>query len=178
MLSWHSSGMASAPTSFDPGLTQQYTGPLLRAINKDGSFNVRRRGVSSLAGSFYQHLVGLSWPRFLSFVALAYLLINLIFAALYAVLGPGALRTVDGHMGLGDFAVAFFFSVHTLTTVGYGDVYPITTPGKIVGGLVDLLGIATFALPTGILAAGFAEEIRKRRVPRQICPRCGAALPP
>jgi hypothetical protein len=56
--------MASAPTSFDPGLTQQYTGPLLRAINKDGSFNVRRRGVSGLAGSFYQYLVGLSWPRF------------------------------------------------------------------------------------------------------------------
>jgi len=96
--------MASAPTSFDPGLTQQYTGPLLRAINKDGSFNVRRRGVRSLAGSFYQHLVGLSWPRFLGLVALAYLLINLIFAAIYAALGPGALRTVDGHMGLGDFA--------------------------------------------------------------------------
>jgi inward rectifier potassium channel len=149
--------MASAPTSFDPGLTQQYTGPLLRAINKDGSFNVRRRGVRSLAGSFYQHLVGLSWPRFLGLVALAYLLINLIFAAIYAALGPGALRTVDGHMGLGDFAVAFFFSVHTLTTVGYGDVYPLGMPANILAAFEAGLGLMGFALATGLLFARFSR---------------------
>src|SRR6185437_10795025 len=107
--------MTPAPPSFDPGLTQQYTGPLLRAINKDGSFNVRRRGVHSLAGSFYQHLVGLSWPRFLGLVALTYLVVNVIFAALYLALGPGSLRSVDVNMGLGEFGRAFFFSVHTLT---------------------------------------------------------------
>jgi len=149
--------MASAPTSFDPGLTQQYTGPLLRAINKDGSFNVRRRGVSSLAGSFYQHLVGLSWPRFLSFVALAYLVINVIFAALYAALGPGALRTVDGQMGLGSFAVAFFFSVHTLTTVGYGDVYPLGLLANTAAAFEAGVGLMGFALATGLLFARFSR---------------------
>ena len=149
--------MASASTSFDPGLTQQYTGPLLRAINKDGSFNVRRRGASGLAGSFYQHLVGLSWPRFLGLVALAYLLINLIFAAIYVGLGPSALRTVDGHMGLGEFSVAFFFSVHTLTTVGYGDVYPLGMPANVLAAIEAGLGLMGFALATGLLFARFSR---------------------
>jgi inward rectifier potassium channel len=149
--------MASAPLSFDPGLTQQYTGPLLRAINKDGSFNVRRRGVHSLAGSFYQHLVGLSWPRFLGLVALTYLVVNVIFAALYLALGPGSLRSVDVNMGLGEFGRAFFFSVHTLTTVGYGDVYPLGLPANIVAAIEAGLGLMGFALATGLLFARFSR---------------------
>jgi len=149
--------MASAPPSFDPGLTQQYTGPLLRAINKDGSFNVRRRGVHSLAGSFYQHLVGLSWPRFLGLVALTYLVVNVIFAALYLALGPGSLRSVDVNMGLGEFGRAFFFSVHTLTTVGYGDVYPLGLPANIVAAIEAGLGLMGFALATGLLFARFSR---------------------
>jgi inward rectifier potassium channel len=149
--------MASAPPSFDPGLTQQYTGPLLRAINKDGSFNVRRCGVHSLAGSFYQHLVGLSWPRFLGLVALTYLVVNVIFAALYLALGPGSLRSVDVNMGLGEFGRAFFFSVHTLTTVGYGDVYPLGLPANIVAAIEAGLGLMGFALATGLLFARFSR---------------------
>ena len=149
--------MASVPTSFDPGLTQQYTGPLLRAINKDGSFNVRRRGVRSLAGSFYMHLVGLSWPRFLGLVALAYVAVNLVFAALYLLLGPASLRAVDVNMGLGDFGRAFFFSVHTLTTVGYGDVYPLGLAANTLAALEAGIGLMGFALATGLLFARFSR---------------------
>ena len=65
------------------------------------------------------------------------------------VLGPGALRTVDGHMGLGDFSVAFFFSVHTLTTVGYGDVYPLGMPANVLAAIEAGLGLMGFALATG-----------------------------
>lgn len=56
-----------------------------------------------------------------------------------------------------------WWAVITLTTVGYGDVVPITPIGRILGGVVALLGIAMFALPTGILASGFVEQIQKRR---------------
>ena len=50
----------------------------------------------------------------------------------------------------------------TLTTIGYGDVYPVTTLGKIAGSLIIILGVGMFALPTGILASGFVEEIQSR----------------
>ena len=100
----------SSQASFDPGLTQQYTGPLLRTINKDGSFNVVRRGFGNVLGSLYMHLVTISWPQFLSLVAAAYLVVNTIFATAYTALGPEALRTSDPELGLGTFARAFFFS--------------------------------------------------------------------
>jgi voltage-gated potassium channel len=55
-----------------------------------------------------------------------------------------------------------WWSVATLTTVGYGDAVPITPLGKVLGGVVALLGIGMFALPASILATGFAEEIKRR----------------
>lgn len=157
VAAWHSARMPPAPTSFDPGLTQQYTGPLLRAINKDGSFNIRRRGLHSLAGSVYMHLVNMSWPRFLSLVALAYMVVNTIFAGLYTVLGPGSLRATEREMGLGAFGQAFFFSVHTLTTVGYGDLYPLGLASNIVAAVEAAVGLMGFALATGLLFARFSR---------------------
>lgn len=56
-----------------------------------------------------------------------------------------------------------WWGVMTLTTVGYGDVYPITVTGKIVGSFISLLCIGLFALPTGILASGFSEQIKNRK---------------
>lgn len=56
-----------------------------------------------------------------------------------------------------------WWGVATLTTVGYGDVYPITPPGKALGALVALLGIGVFALPAGILASGFGEALERER---------------
>jgi voltage-gated potassium channel len=50
----------------------------------------------------------------------------------------------------------------TLTTIGYGDIYPVTTLGKLVGSLIIIIGVGMFALPTGILASGFVEEIQSR----------------
>ena len=55
-----------------------------------------------------------------------------------------------------------WWSVATLTTVGYGDVYPITPLGKVLAAFIAILGIGIFALPAGILAAGFEGEISKR----------------
>ncbi|MGH9874505.1 MAG: ion transporter [Pyrinomonadaceae bacterium] len=56
-----------------------------------------------------------------------------------------------------------WWGVITLTTIGYGDIYPITPVGKIIGGIIAFLGIGLFALPAGILASGFSEELQKQR---------------
>ena len=53
---------------------------------------------------------------------------------------------------------AIWWGVCTITTVGYGDVVPVTSLGKILGGVLTILGIALIALPTGILAAGYTEQ--------------------
>jgi voltage-gated potassium channel len=71
-----------------------------------------------------------------------------------------------------DIPSAMWWGVATLTTVGYGDVFPITALGKLLGGFIAFLGVGMFALPTGILASGFAEEIRKRREKNNLCPPC------
>ena len=57
---------------------------------------------------------------------------------------------------------AMWWGVATLTTVGYGDVVPVTTIGKVLGGLVSFLGIGFFALPAGILASGFEEAVERQ----------------
>ncbi len=71
-----------------------------------------------------------------------------------------------------DIPQAMWWGIVTLTTVGYGDVAPITTAGKVIAGIISLLGVGLFVLPAGILASGFAEEIQKNRI-KIICPHCG-----
>lgn len=71
---------------------------------------------------------------------------------------------------------AMWWAAVTLTTVGYGDVYPVTVAGRVLGAVVAILGIGMLALPTSILGAGFVEELQRRRVPPR-CPHCGAELP-
>jgi voltage-gated potassium channel len=70
-----------------------------------------------------------------------------------------------------------WWSVITLTTVGYGDLIPVTLPGRILTGIILLTGIALFALPAGIITSGFLEESRKTKKPLPThCPHCGEVL--
>jgi voltage-gated potassium channel len=72
---------------------------------------------------------------------------------------------------------AMWWAMATLTTVGYGDVIPATPLGKAVGSFIAVLGIGVFALPAGILAAAFAEELRKQKAaPATACPHCGKPI--
>jgi voltage-gated potassium channel len=75
-----------------------------------------------------------------------------------------------------------WWGVATLTTVGYGDVTPITPLGKVLGGFVALIGVGMFALPAGILAGGFSEALQQARKERASwreparCPHCGKPI--
>lgn len=71
-----------------------------------------------------------------------------------------------------------WWAVATLTTVGYGDIYPVTALGKILSALIAFLGIGMVAVPTGIISAGFAEQIEQPSESDDIkfCPHCGKAI--
>lgn len=75
---------------------------------------------------------------------------------------------------------AMWWGVATLTTVGYGDVYPVTPLGRLLGAVVAVIGVGLFALPAGILASGLTEPLEAQEaVPeavRPTCPHCGRAL--
>jgi len=68
--------------------------------------------------------------------------------------------------------------VVTLTTVGYGDIYPKTVIGKVISGAIAVLGIGLFAMPAGIIASGFAAELQSEKENKNvvICPHCGKAI--
>lgn len=154
--------------SFDPGLTEQVTGTLRRAINKDGSFNVDRRGGNWKYFHPYLHLISTTWPRFFGIVFAAYLTVNTIFAAIYFSLGPGQLVGVDSSTEFRRFLSAFFFSAHTLTTVGYGNFAPVQIASNFVAAFEAMVGLMGFALATGLLFGrvskpsakiGFSEQM-------------------
>ena len=68
---------------------------------------------------------------------------------------------------------AMWWAVATLTTVGYGDIFPVTSIGKILGSISAIFGIGLFALPAGLLASGFSDEMQKEK---KFCPHCGEKL--
>jgi voltage-gated potassium channel len=70
-----------------------------------------------------------------------------------------------------------WWSVATLTTVGYGDVFPITPLGKTLTAFISVLGIGMFALPAGIFASGFSDELNKNKAPKpKTCPHCNKQI--
>lgn len=79
----------------------------------------------------------------------------------------------------GSIPESMWWAIVTLTTIGYGDAFPVTPLGKIVGGLVALAGIGVVALPTAIIAQAFAEELRGQKTEEKkafTCPHCGKEI--
>jgi voltage-gated potassium channel len=71
---------------------------------------------------------------------------------------------------------SLWWGVATLTTVGYGDIYPLTALGKILGSIIAVVGIGLFALPAGIIASGFITELQKPKNLKRVCPHCGKEI--
>jgi inward rectifier potassium channel len=137
--------------SFDPGLTQQFSAPVTRIINPDGTFNVRRRGSTWRDFHPYLLLINMSWPLFLIVLFLGYLVTNTIFAAAYYAIGTDQLQGINEPTAGRRFLETFFFSAHTLTTVGYGSIAPKGMGANIVAALEALTGVLGFAVATGLL---------------------------
>lgn len=129
-----------------------------RLLNADGTFNVRREGLPFWQSvSLYDYLLGLTWPRFLSYVAIVYILTNALFALIYVACGAHAVTGFESEPVELRLLTAFFFSVHTLATIGYGSISPANTAANIVVTIESLVGLLGFALVAGIVYARFAR---------------------
>jgi len=129
-----------------------------RLLNRDGSFNVVREGLGLLETvAPYHLLLTISWPGFLGLVALLYLALNLLFAALFLACGADALAGPGAHMLGGRFSQAFFFSIQTFATIGYGQIGPNGFAANAIVTVEALVGLMYQALATGLLFARFAR---------------------
>jgi voltage-gated potassium channel len=72
----------------------------------------------------------------------------------------------------------FWWAIGTMTTIGYGDVYPVTGLGKLISGMIAIIGIGLVALPTGIISSGFMSKIKpdKQNLNDKTCPHCGKKI--
>jgi len=129
-----------------------------RLLNPDGTFNVRREGLPFWQSvNFYQYTLDLTWPRFLSYVGIVYILTNAVFAVVYVACGAHAVTGFETEPVQLRLVTAFFFSVHTLATIGYGSISPANTAANIVVTIESLVGLLGFALVAGIVFARFAR---------------------
>jgi inward rectifier potassium channel len=129
-----------------------------RLLNRDGSFNVVRSGLGWIESlSPYHQLLTTSWLGFLGLVGALYLILNLAFAVAYVACGPEALEGPGSHMLGGRFSQAFFFSIQTFATIGYGQIGPNGLAPNLVVTVEALVGLMYQALATGLLFARFAR---------------------
>jgi len=142
---------------FDPGLTQQYTGGLKRALNQDGNFNVRRRNGSWRDSHPYLFLIRVSWTRFILIVIVAFLVLNFAFSLLYVAVGLDHLKNAEAPTRFESMLNAFYFSAHTLTTVGYGNMWPVGPAANSIAALESLAGVLVFAIVAGLMFGRFSR---------------------
>jgi len=133
-----------------------------RLLNRDGSFNVERKGLQFWSSfSAYHAMLTIPWWQFFAATATLYLLVNALFGAAYLACGPGALGSETAGMENHTYLRAFFFSVQTLSTIGYGHVVPIGTAANTVVTVEALAGLFGFAIVTGLLFARFSRPTAK-----------------
>jgi inward rectifier potassium channel len=129
-----------------------------RLLNRDGSFNVVRSGLGWLESiAPYHQLLTTSWLGFLGLAGALYLVLNLVFAVAYLACGPDALLGPGSAMLGAYFSQAFFFSIQTFATIGYGQIGPNGLAANLVVTLEALVGLMYQALATGLLFARFAR---------------------
>ncbi|MCL1823392.1 MAG: ion transporter [Oscillospiraceae bacterium] len=107
------------------------------------------------------------------------MLVILIFIMVMSVLIYTAEHDVQPEVFKNAFS-GLWWAINTITTIGYGDVYPVTVTGKILGGITAFLSVGFVAIPAAVLSAGFIEESHKKneakKEKKHFCPHCGKNL--
>ncbi|MDP9205450.1 MAG: ion channel [Gemmatimonadota bacterium] len=133
-----------------------------RLLNPDGSFNVSREGLDPFSSlSLYHWLLTISWPKFIGFIAGSYVVVNAVFAFAFLLCGPDALQSTTGSFAGQPFYRAFFFSVDSFATIGYGNIIPVGVAANTLVTIEALLNILGIALATGVIFARFSRPSPK-----------------
>lgn len=143
----------------DPGLGSKYQAPLKRIMNPDGTYNIKRVGGVSKFRDFYKHLLECSWGKFLLYITAFYLILNILFTFLFVAVGIEELQGINQQEN--EFLAVFFFSVQTLTTIGYGSMSPIGFGANVVAMVEAFVGVLNFAIATGLLYGRFSKAETK-----------------
>jgi len=131
----------------------------LRLLNRDGSFNVQARGRGLQSFLAYSNLVSTTWTRFFLFVAIVYLTLNGCFALFYVAAGAdGLVNTLNTGLDT-PFLKAFFFSIHTSATIGYGSTVPVGLRTNILVALESVVSLLGLAVVTGLVFARFSRPV-------------------
>ena len=144
-------------SNFDPGLGAKLKGANNRVLGEDGNFNVIRSGAGFTMRDGFQHLVNMSWPKFLFYVFLVFGCINAFFAELYVLGGIEGLHGTKTGEWLSEFKQAFFFSIQTSATVGYGHMVPLEDWSNYLASFETLLGLLGLSVITGLLYGRFSR---------------------
>lgn len=129
-----------------------------RFVTKSGNANVKKSGIDFFEGiSWYHTMVNIPRWKFLVIIVIFYFLVNFIFASIYYGIGVEHLNGVNATKALDKFGQAFFFSVQTFTTVGYGHVSPSGFITSFVAAVEALFGLLSFAIATGLFYGRFSK---------------------
>jgi inward rectifier potassium channel len=107
--------------------------------------------------SLYHWLLRISWPQFLGFITASYIIVNTVFAAAFLLCGPEALQSNPGSFVSQPFYRAFFFSVDSFATIGYGNIIPVGVAANTLVTIEALLNILGIALATGVIFSRFSR---------------------
>jgi inward rectifier potassium channel len=129
-----------------------------RFINRDGTFNLRKEGMSFLNRfSIYHKMLTLPRWKFIGLILVFYFVINLVYTLVYLAVGVDQLQGFLATTPWGKIKEAFFFSCETFTTVGYGRVNPVGDGANIVAAIEAMSGFMSFALATGLIFGRFSR---------------------
>lgn len=151
----------------DPGFGSNSSVFAGRMINKDGSFNIERKNQSSRISDTYHYLINLSWTKFFLWATLAFFILNLFFAFIYVFIGVEAIN-VNEEGFFYNLAQSFFFSVQTLTSLGYGALAPKGLISGVISSFEAYLGLIMFAFLTGLIYGRFSKPKASIRFSKKI----------
>jgi len=129
----------------------------VRFLNADGSINVKRTGLGKNNLDIYHWLITISLQKLIGLILVFYTGVNIFFASVYYILGVNGFGGIDSTNEINKYLDLIYFSAQTITTVGYGHVYPVGHMVNIITAVESLTGLMIFAIITGVVFGRFSR---------------------